>query len=433
MSTTESGEEFEAKLVDLLQAELEADRFFAKKECCRLFRKKGYYSKDRQKEIVFDISVEICLPDAPTFSVLVLVECKNYGHAVPVDDAEEFFAKLQQVSGANIKGIIAASSAFQSGTFTFSKSKGIGLLRYFSETSFKWCLHRNVSMSHVDPMSLTAAEIAAALVNPAYRSQCHPCLFALEQTFGTSISGLLECLLSGGLRDPILLGAVRGQRQSDPWNVGFLSSQKIEDRAQEILARVCYCSGEVPLETVCERESADAGLVVVKVLPSADNGWSPGILGRLQFSPLRITLFDDAGWNAARQRFTLAHELGHYFLEHSQYMREEYCEASDFENGAGHNVSSDNIRRMEWQANYFASCFLLPKGSFVADFLKLAYQHDIKDRGFGLLYVDNQLCNQANYYNITNALRARYKVSRTAIKLRLEAFGLLRDVRDGSA
>jgi len=51
------------------------------------------------------------------------------------------------------------------------------------------------------------------------------------------------------------------------------------------------------------------------------------------------------------------------------------------------------------------------------------------DRGFGLLYVDEQKCNTAIYSGITSQLKLRYKVSRLALKLRLEALGLLRDVR----
>ena len=43
----------------------------------------------------------------------MLIECKNYSHAVPVDYAEEFFAKVQQVAAANVKAVIASTASFQ--------------------------------------------------------------------------------------------------------------------------------------------------------------------------------------------------------------------------------------------------------------------------------------------------------------------------------
>jgi Restriction endonuclease len=147
MNTTSIGDSLEANIFDLFQTEIKTNRFWAKKENCRLFRKKGYHSKDRGDNIVFDLAIEIRLPDARDFSVLVLVECKNYSHPVPVDDAEEFFAKVQQISGANVKAVIASTASFQSGTRAFAKSKGMGLLRYFDKTHFKWELQRSPSAS----------------------------------------------------------------------------------------------------------------------------------------------------------------------------------------------------------------------------------------------------------------------------------------------
>ena len=53
-----------------------------------------------------------------------------------------------------------------------------------------------------------------------------------------------------------------------------------------------------------------------------------------------------------RDRFTIAHELGHYVL-HSQMGTVAPLE-----------VNRDGTGRVEWEANWFAAGFLMPKGEF---------------------------------------------------------------------
>lgn len=95
-STTKRGDALEKLIYDFFAAEIAADRFFAKAECCRLRRKPKYFSRDRGSEITFDVSIEIFMPGAADYSTVFLIECKNYTHPVPVDDAEEFFTKVQK-------------------------------------------------------------------------------------------------------------------------------------------------------------------------------------------------------------------------------------------------------------------------------------------------------------------------------------------------
>jgi hypothetical protein len=94
MNTTSKGDVFEEKVSGIFRELISKGEFYALPELCHLHRKKGYYSKDREKEIIFDISIEVFLPGSKEISLLIIVECKNYNHKVPVNDAEEFFAKL---------------------------------------------------------------------------------------------------------------------------------------------------------------------------------------------------------------------------------------------------------------------------------------------------------------------------------------------------
>jgi Zn-dependent peptidase ImmA (M78 family) len=83
--------------------------------------------------------------------------------------------------------------------------------------------------------------------------------------------------------------------------------------------------------------------------------------------------------------------------------------------------------RLEWQANYFASCLLLPERPFINDFFSVVESLGLKDRGFGVLYLDEQLCNVQSFLSVTDKLRGKYKVSRAVIKLRLKKMGLLNE------
>lgn len=86
-----------------------------------------------------------------------------------------------------------------------------------------------------------------------------------------------------------------------------------------------------------------------------------------------------------RNRFTIAHELGHYFL-HS---------------GGGKKairVAREGSNRVEWEANWFAAAFLLPASQF---------QKDWADGGKSIPYI---------VY--------KYQVSEAVVEIRLKSLGL---------
>ena len=105
MSTVAKGDTFEQSVFDALSEELKGDRLGLSPSTAKLFRKKGYYSHDRKTDIIVDMSIEVWPPDADNYSILWVCECKDYGHPIPVDDVEEFKAKLDQIAGKNVKGV----------------------------------------------------------------------------------------------------------------------------------------------------------------------------------------------------------------------------------------------------------------------------------------------------------------------------------------
>ena len=428
MNTTRVGDTLEESILGLFQTEIEADRFFAKKDNCRIFRKKGYHSKDRAGEIIFDVSIEIYLPDATDYSILVLVECKNYTHSVPVNDAEEFFAKVEQVAAANAKAVIASTSSFQSGTRAFAKSKGIGLLRYFEASHFKWELRRSPSASARATDADSALLVEEGLSQEDFISEVFDLYMQSPARETNSLWDFFEDLTIDTSLTSAQVSRIANPRSQLSSQVPYLEKVQLETWSFETLSGINYSDGEVSLDAICARETERCGLKTLTGAALKIDALHP-ILGRIIFEPLEIQVFAQAEPNRGRERFTLAHELAHHLLHHGHYMSRESCEEDDFvlqSRGIAHGT---DIARMEFQANYFAASLLMPRTNFEEDFRRIVRSLEISDRGFGALYVDNQPCNLQSYKFVTNQLMQIYGVSRSAVTIRLETLGLLRDAR----
>ena len=428
MDTTNKGNKLENQIFGVFESQIVEDCFFSRREFCKIFKKKGYYSRDRKRNIVFDVSIEVTLPGKDHFSLLFLIECKNYSHGVPVDDVEEFFAKIQQVSGANVKGIVVSTNSFQDGAFRFARSKGIGLLRYFSKERLEWVLAR--SPSSMVSSSLSSSECSNgyyALHNENHESRYFDFYGYVNDTYTVSSNQFFSSLAkrdvdSGFLRALVNIEqATIGSRLCVP----YLESQEIEECSFNILSKIKYESGTVPLDAICELLKKQSGLVVKKNSKLRD-----GVLGQISFGPDIISIDNNQASTTERVRFTLAHELGHFSLEHYKFMVRETCHEEDIAIENPDIINLKDIRRMEWQANYYASCLLLPKKRFEKEFFRQAQINDLSDHGYGLLYLDNQRCNIDTFYRVTAPLMSEFQVSRTVVKLRLIKLGFLNEVKN---
>ncbi|MGI6572591.1 MAG: restriction endonuclease [Fermentimonas sp.] len=170
MSTIKKGNAFEDKVYGHITNELRNDRLHISGKRSHAYQKKGYYSRDRESEIITDISIETFLPDASDFSLLTIIECKDYGSPIPVDEIEEFHSKVQQIAGDNVKAIFATTAALQSGALTYAKSKKIGVIRYLPDNQVKWMIHFLTSSSLSKQEQLSHSEFKSAFLNQRHES-----------------------------------------------------------------------------------------------------------------------------------------------------------------------------------------------------------------------------------------------------------------------
>jgi len=132
------GQRYEKFVYEAIAAELAYKRLGLIPEYCRIFAGKGYYSRDRKAKIRTDISIELTLPGQSEWSLLVVIECKEYSGPVKVDELEEFYAKIRQIVGANVKAIFVTSSHLQRGALNYAKSKGIAVIRLLRWEEVNW-------------------------------------------------------------------------------------------------------------------------------------------------------------------------------------------------------------------------------------------------------------------------------------------------------
>lgn len=431
MNTTKKGDSLESKIFKLIKREIVQGRFNINPNTFKIFPKKGYYSDARKKDIIFDIAVESYIPGHNTYSLLILIECKNYNHPVPVDDVEEFYQKIDQVAGANGKGIIVSTNSFQEGAFNFSKSKGIGLLRYYEKNKIKWELTRSpsalVSSSYAENQWLTAYK---GLTIETYESRYFDCYCYLDGKYTNSLKTFFSDLLFSGAEGELKkhLEKITNRIDDNRRLVKYREDSEIEEISEGILKRIDYESGEVPLIDICRLLSENSKLNVVFEAANTTDDKQSSVLGKITFKPLEIKIYQSTNNTKERERFTLAHELGHYLLAHSKYMAAEYLDEEDLDIENPTELGVTDIMRMEWQANYFASCLLLPTTPFAADFFNVTESLGLRNRGFGALYLDEQQCNLESFYRVTHTLKTQYKVSREVVKLRLKKLGLLNEI-----
>jgi hypothetical protein len=141
MNSVAKGDTFERTVYGIVRRELSGGRLGLVPRHSAVFWKKGYPSRDRPGLVIVDVSIEMTLPGASSWSLLWAWECKDYRSRVPVDDLEEFWAKLQQIGGVNIKGGFATTAALARGALSFARSKGIAVVRVLSEDRVDWVLH----------------------------------------------------------------------------------------------------------------------------------------------------------------------------------------------------------------------------------------------------------------------------------------------------
>jgi Zn-dependent peptidase ImmA (M78 family) len=185
---------------------------------------------------------------------------------------------------------------------------------------------------------------------------------------------------------------------------------------------VGYQSGPVDLKNICAALSIDLEFTDHRVHDL--DGME--ILGSANFDRKKIVI--NAHGNITRERFTLGHEIGHFFLNHQLYLASESVIESDLRI-VSEREDGFNYERLEFQANSFASNLILPDEIFIRKTAEFRNLLGITDRGHGYIFVDDQPYNYQIYDQLLTQLLTYFEVSKQAIQYKLQKLGMLTDQR----
>ena len=435
ISSRAKGDYFEEQVFALVRRAVSDGESFLNPTTCQFFQKKGYYSRDRGAEIIVDISVESWLFGAQEWSVLFVVECKNYGHAVPVDDVEEFVAKLDQIAGKNVKGALFTTRGYQKGAVAFARSKGIGLARILPSKQVDWVLHRAPSaVSFEQRNEFRRSEIERALVLPDYRGQSEYFFGATGAALTTSPTDFVNQLVPKELRTAPPRGHARQNAASfSESDVPFVGQEEIERRAETLASAVSNDSSvEFNVRAACDHFSAN---YKVDFFFDEDLGVDAGgrpILGKIGVGPRAVHVTSALPPDSPRWRFTVAHELAHLVLHRHLDIGSILGGHFETEDGQGVEVIERNpgiLGRLEWQANTFASCMLMNRDRVADMVLEHIRSQGVNNIGHGAIFLDEQPCNAIPFRQFIARLTVAFNVSREAATYRLAQLRLLNDKR----
>ena len=382
INTVAKGDAFEEIVYTHIKQLLDADNFIVPGKRSYIYRKKGYYSESRKDNIIVDISIETILPEANTYSILTIIECKDYKSKVSIDNLEEFVCKIDQMAGKNTKGIFFTTSGFSEKCINFAKAKGLWLVVYNNE-EFSNLTYRQTSKnsSFFDSTSIVSPE-------SFYATNGNDEVFKMP-----------DLLIYSGIIDTCTIKTI---------HVPFISDDELSKIATTYRNQL-QLNPYLPimfddLKTYAIRDFN----LTIESTNFSSNGRNLSALGAIDVVK-KIIYYSNTITDAHRILFTVAHELGHWIL-HRNYLLDGILRDEVLEDGSA--------SRIEIQANRFASYLLVPESS-LRIFTRIAfdkYDNPRKDR----LWWDLQPCNMELAHEILGFLSKRFNASKEMLILRME-------------
>lgn len=397
LNTTAKGDAFEKRVYDIVSNLLSQNNFPANCRYSCVYHKHKLRSKETNRDIIFDIVVETTMPNSTSPSVIYIIECKDYQRTVSVERVRNLVCQMEEV-GAH-KGFIFSTSGFQSGVYDIARNRHVGLARVSENNTLNWILYKSEFNKRHDVLS----NIRNYVLSVEHQN------------------------------DRYNFAAISGSRAYDDI-VSFLESEmelKIRHKRS-----VKYLTDYEIINTIYDytflAESTHNKVTNEQLLSIIEElGFQyrqsehiVGIAGNINLVNNTITISNEIVEGSPHWRFTIAHEIGHIILHSIVLKLSDISEIKEnFGDNWGTMFSKNDIKRIEHQANIFATALLMPKNEFMNVYAKFHIQYPL--RRFPKLFLDNQHCNIQMCYTVFNHIAQYFGVSVECVKYYMSNINLL--------
>lgn len=382
-------------------------------ELCEIRPKAKYYCPLRRGLVEFDVVIEIRRPGRSEPHSYIVFECKNHKSALKDTVVTHFASQLRSVFGQSAKGILVISGRLQSGAEATARSLRLGIVKFDPHGL-------NIIADRTTGRWTESGFIESQFFETARKAKSLKFAGVLDGVYFATPHSLLQKLEAESVADTSTMYHGSANRE-----VPFLTRDEIKVVALHELYQIGYQDGSVDVEAVCERLGLELQFLDQRHHDLDGNL----ILGTADFQNCLITVHRHE--NKFRERFTIAHEIGHFCLSHDDYLQSESLIEADLMS-SGEGPPTFNYDRLEYQANAFAAYLLLPEWVFRKTIGFVREQVGIVDRGFGHIYVDDQPCNYRQYGDFLEILSRYFQVSKMAIEIGLKRELLLVDQRSST-
>lgn len=402
-STVEKGDDFESRALGIVQRLIEDSQISHLPEHIRVYTKKdkGYFSSLREKEIFFDLTLEVWPPNAQRSSFTYFIECKNYSGPIPVGQVSKFAEDVREVAGLNCKAIFIANTRLQEGGFNIAKNLGLMLIQGESARDFHIVLHKSSQPNFKDAIPILKSSFDSSVIDESV----------------TPLEKLIDDVLRSVFKE-------LEETSGTSYNVDRLSKIDIIAKAEQELKRfdpeIFNVGRAIDIDRLKEYLKNTYDVEIKQFSTPAD------LLGNCDFSTNTISL-NSSIVNTKRELFVLGHEIGHYLLHHSLRIGQATYESFEdsIENFRTRRRDLKNPKNwIEWQANQFSSSFIMPRANFLA---RLWYWQNEIGMKNGPIYLDDQRVNQKNFYKIVDRMSYFFNVTKTSIIYKLKEMDLIED------
>jgi len=381
MNTVEKGDLFEEKSHQVILDAIDNGLLGIHRDFARVFKKKKYYSPKRGKKIIFDLSIEIWPPNAPNYSVVYIVECKDYSSKkVPIGDIELFASRVDTVAELNGKAVFITSSSYPEPAKDFAKATGMMLIEVDENNAPEIILYKKEGREEQELDSLLSDFFKAA--------------FSPKKIEGLKILSKEDI----------------SQITTNIYDYIDINANK--DSKCILLDKIIYY-----FETKHGLQF-DFGYDLFKMFGQT-------ILGCFDSNKNNIFI-DKSLLGTSRFSFVLAHEIGHFMLHNRLTMNQEVYnnfQDSEYDLFADKHSFKNDKNWIEWQANSFAANLLMPEKTFIARLQ--AYRQYLGISKYQRIYLDNQPQNLLDFDNTLKYLSKYFGTSKTSVEYRINELGLI--------